>query len=103
MTAKIGFEMTFTGKVRGVIDKKAGPKNEPSKQWDEHYFCVEGDNFNTHQFKLKKDDVEKNIMETLEKMEGQVVQFKCSQSHRVWNEKVYTEYYFQGEIKKVTV
>lgn len=101
MGIKLGFDQTFTGLVRGVVSEDK-QNYDQSKQWVEHNFCVEGKDFVTHKFKITRDDVDKNIMPKLEELKGQTVTFQCSSSHRAWKDRVFTDHYYQGDLKKAS-
>ena len=63
----------FLGLLKGVIGRKAGPKDNPDKQWIEHNLVVEDDNFNTVRFRLSKNAIDAKLHDKLDAMAGKVV------------------------------
>lgn len=91
----IGFETTFTGVFRGA---KAQEKQnrDGTKRWIQQSIFVEGRDFNTFEFRLNREAVEKGIFSQLKQFENKLVTIPVRSQSRVWDGRIYTDHYLKG-------
>lgn len=94
-----GFELFYSGVVRHLGQMQRFNRDK-SKQWVEHILTME------HQspsgspvlttFKLSKAAIKGGCIDKLMQMMGQEVRFSSFVQNRVYNGKVYEDFYFTG-------
>lgn len=92
-----GFRTVYKGIVRGL---RAIPRNNPdkSKEWIENMLDMEHISRDgrpiIQEFKLSKAANDAQMFDKLKQLVGKVVSFETVSQQRIWNNRIYTDYYF---------
>lgn len=94
-----GFELFYSGVVRHLGQIERETKDKATK-WVEHVLTMEhishGGSPVLTKFKISKEAIKNGYLEKLEKFIGKDVKFSSFIKSRVYNDKIYEDFYFTG-------